>query len=171
MNPIIWQKLDLWARCLTPFGLTIILLILGIVPLHIPGFGIMVPWLPLMAVYYWAVFRPELLPAYAVFIIGILEDIFTGLPIGINALIFLLVYGSILSQRRFFAGKSFNILWLGFGSVAALASITNWLLISLWNVTILMPSALIYQFLTTVGLYPAVAWVLTRWQHIFLKEE
>ena len=171
MKPTIWQKLDLWARCLIPFGLTVVLLIFGIVPLHIPEFAAMVPWLPLMAVYYWAIFRPELLPAYAVFIIGVLEDILTGLPIGVNALIFLLVYGSIVSQRRFFVGKSFNILWLGFGLVAALAALSNWLIISLWNTTILMPNALFFKFLTTVGSYPALAWVLVRWQNIFLKED
>ena len=171
MKPAFWQKLDLWARWLTPFGLTVVLLIFGIIPLHIPGLGIIVPWLPLMAVYHWAIYRPELLPAYAVFIIGVLEDILTGLPIGVNALIFLLVYGGVLSQRRFFVGKSFYILWIGFGLVAAAAASTNWLLVSLWNVTILMPNALFFQFLTTVGLYPVLAWVFLRWQHIFLKED
>jgi rod shape-determining protein MreD len=171
MKPAFWQKLDLWARWLTPFGLTVVLLIFGIVPLHIPGLGIIVPWLPLMAVYHWAIYRPELLPAYAVFIIGVLEDILTGLPIGVNALIFLLVYGGVLSQRRFFVGKSFYILWIGFGLVAAAAAATNWLLVSLWNATILMPNALFFQFLTTVGLYPVLAWVFLRWQYTFLKED
>jgi rod shape-determining protein MreD len=171
MKPAFWQKLDLWARWLTPFGLTVVLLIFGIVPLHIPGLGIIVPWLPLMAVYHWAIYRPELLPAYAVFIIGVLEDILTGLPIGVNALVLLLVYGGVLAQRRFFVGKPFYILWIGFGLVAAAAAAINWLLVSLWNVTILMPNALLFQFLTTVGLYPVLAWVFLRWQHTFLKED
>ena len=171
MKPAFWHKLDLWARWLTPFGLTVVLLIVGVVPLHVPGLGVVVPWLPLMAVYHWAIYRPELLPAYAVFVIGVLEDILTGLPLGVNAVVFLLVYGGGLSQRRFFVGKSFYILWLGFALVAGAASVANWVLVSLWNVTMLMPHALFFQFLTTVGLYPILAWVLMRWQHTFLREE
>ena len=151
--------------------MAVILLFFGIVPLHIPGLGIIAPWFPLMAVYHWAIYRPELLPAYAVFIIGVLEDILTGLPIGANALIFLLVYGGVLSQRRFFTGKPFYILWLGFGLVAGVAASTNWLIVSIWNAAILLPNALLYQFLTTVGLYPLLAWVFLRWQHKFLTEE
>jgi rod shape-determining protein MreD len=171
MKPAFWHKLDLWARWSTPFGLTVVLLIVGVIPLHVPGFGVVVPWLPLMAVYHWAIYRPELLPAYAVFIIGVLEDILSGLPIGVNAVIFLLIYGGVLSQRRFFVGKSFNILWLCFALVASGASAANWLLVSLWNATMLMPHTLFFQFLTTVGLYPVLAWILMRWQHTFLREE
>jgi rod shape-determining protein MreD len=171
MKPLFWQKLDLWARCLAPFGLTVILLFVGIVPLHIPGLGGLVPWLPLMAIYHWAIYRPELLPAYAVFFIGVLEDSLTGRPIGTNALIFLLAYGGVLSQRRFFVGKPFYILWLGFGLVAANALATNWILISIWNAKILAPNTLFFQFFTIFGLYPVLAWMLLRWQHSVLKED
>ena len=114
--------MDLLARQLTPSMLTLILVVIGVVPLRILEFSTVMPLLPLMAVYHWAVFRPRLLPAYAVFLIGILQDILTGAPIGVNALVFLLVYGAVLSQKRFFTGKSFLILWLGFSLIAAAAS-------------------------------------------------
>ena len=73
---------------------------------------------PLMAVYHWAIFRPRLLPAYAVFLAGLLQDILSGAPLGVNALVFLVAYGVVLSQKKFFTGKSFLILWLGFALVA-----------------------------------------------------
>jgi len=51
--------MDIVARGLTPFGLTLILVVLGQVPLHIPGFAEVAPILPLMAVYHWAIYRSE----------------------------------------------------------------------------------------------------------------
>ena len=161
--------MDLLARQLTPSMLTLILVIIGVVPLRILEFSTVMPLLPLMAVYHWAVFRPRLLPAYAVFLIGILQDILTGAPVGVNALVFLLVYGAVLSQKRFFTGKSFLILWLGFSLIAAAASALNWLAISLLSATIVEIRTAVFQYLLTVGFFPAVAWVFMRWQRAFLR--
>ena len=164
-----WHRMDLLARQLTPSMLTLILVIIGVVPLRILEFSTVMPLLPLMAVYHWAVFRPRLLPAYAVFLIGILQDILTGAPIGVNALVFLLVYGAVLSQKRFFTGKSFLILWLGFSLIAAVASAMNWLAVSLLSTTIIEIRTAVFQYLLTVGFFPAVAWVFMRWQRAFLR--
>ena len=125
MTPGPWQRMDLLARQLMPSMLTLVLVIINVVPLHIPGFSRVAPLLPLIAVYHWAAFRPRLLPAYAVFLIGLFQDILTGAPIGVNAFVFLAVYGAVLSQKRFFIGKSFFILWLGFSLIAAGASVTE----------------------------------------------
>ena len=169
MRPGLWHRMDLLARQLTPSMLTLILVIIGVVPLRILEFSTVMPLLPLMAVYHWAVFRPRLLPAYAVFLIGILQDILTGAPVGVNALVFLLVYGAVLSQKRFFTGKSFLILWLGFSLIAAAASALNWLAISLLSATIVEIRTAVFQYLLTVGFFPAVAWVFMRWQRAFLR--
>ena len=169
MRPGLWHRMDLLARQLTPSMLTLILVIIGVVPLRILEFSTVMPLLPLMAVYHWAVFRPRLLPAYAVFLIGILQDILTGAPVGVNALVFLLVYGAVLSQKRFFTGKSFLILWLGFSLIAAAASALNWLAVSLLSATIVEIRTAVFQYLLTVGFFPAVAWVFMRWQRAFLR--
>ena len=114
MKPSFWIRLDLLARRLTPFALTLILVMISLVPLPVPGYARVAPLLPLIGIYHWTIFRPELMPAYAVFVIGLLQDALAGMPIGVNAMAFLVVYGVVLSQRRFFVGKSFVILWLGF---------------------------------------------------------
>ena len=161
--------MDLLARQLTPSMLPLILVIIGVVPLRILEFSTVMPLVPLMAVYHWAVFRPRLLPAYAVFLIGILQDILTGAPVGVNALVFLLVYGAVLTQKRCFTGKSFLILWLGFSLIAAAESALNWLAISLLSATIVEIRTAVFQYLLTVGFFPAVAWVFMRWQRAFLR--
>ena len=170
MKPSVWFRLDVFARKLTPFLLTLMLVLISIVPVHIPGLSRVAPLLPLMAIYHWAVYRSELFPAYAVFIIGILHDIFTGTPIGINALVFLLAYGVVVSQHRFLFGKSFAVIWLGFGLVGGAASALTWALVSAWNVTVIEPSAVYFQYLLTFGLFPGLAWVFLRWQRAFLRQ-
>ena len=169
MTPSLWHRLDLLARQLTPSMLTLILVIISVVPIRILNFSTAVPLLPLMSVYHWAIFRPRLLPAYAVFLIGILQDILTGSPIGVNSLVFLLVYGAVLSQKKFFSGKSFFILWLGFSLIAAGASGLNWLAVSILNVSVVEFHTAAFQYLLTLGFFPAVAWVFLCWQRTFLR--
>jgi len=168
MKPGVLYRLDLLARNLTPFLLTLLFVFVSVIPLQIPGLSHIIPLLPLMAIYHWAVYRVELLPAYSVFIIGILQDIFTGAPIGVNALVFLLVYGVVLTQHRFLFGKSFAVIWVGFGLISGTASALTWILVSAWNVAIIDPSAIYIQFLLTFGMFPGVAWGLLRWQRTFL---
>ena len=169
MTPGLWHRMDLLVRQLTPTMLTLALVIINVVPLHIPEFSRVAPLLPLMAIYHWAIFRPRLLPAYAVFLIGLLQDVLTGAPIGVNALMFLIVYGVVLSQKRFFLGKSFFILWLGFSIVAAGASVMSWIAVSILNVALVEPKTVIFQYLMTLGFFPAIAWLFLRWQRAFLR--
>lgn len=159
------------ARQLTPFGLTLILVVLNVVPLHVPGYARIVPVLPLMAIYHWAIYRPRLMPSYAVFAIGLLQDVLTGVPLGVNALVFIGVNGIVLSQRRFFIGKSFAVVWLGFALVAAGAALASWILISIFNLVPIAPDAAFFQYLLTLGCFPFLAWVFLRWQQTFLKQE
>lgn len=170
MKTSIWFRLDILTRLLTPFLLTLSLVILNIVPLNIPGFSSVVPLLPLMAVYHWAVYRSELLPAYAVFIIGILHDIFSGSPIGVNTVVFLLVYGVVIWQHRFLFGKSFAVIWMGFGIVSAGAFMLTWVLTSLWSFAVLEPHAVVFQYLLTLGVFPGLAWIFMRWQQFIIRQ-
>lgn len=165
----LWIKLDALARKCSPFAITLVLVLFSIVPAHIPGYARIAPLFPLMAVYHWAVNRPELLPAIAVFTIGLLVDTLGGTPIGVNALVFLAVYGVVVAQRRFLLGKPFWIAWLGFALTAAVAALQTWVLLSLFETTLLAPQAIVFQYLTTLGCFPILAWILLRWQRAYLR--
>lgn len=171
MKPSFWQRLDRWARRLTPVGLTLLLVVLNVIPFQVPGFARIVPVFALIAVHHWAIYEPELMPAYAVFLIGVLQDMLSGVPLGVNALVFLAVYGAVVWQRRFFVGKSFMITWLGFAVVGAGAMALSWLLVSAIHLIVVDPRALVYQYLLTLGFFPLLAWVFMRWQQAFLKAE
>ncbi len=169
MKRSLWLRMDAFARRLTPFGITLILVIAGLVPLHVPGFVRVAPILPLMAIYHWAVHKPELMPAYAVFLIGFLQDLLTGAPMGLNTLVYLAVYGGVMSQRRFLAGKSFAVIWLGFVLVTLGAAAMSWIFGSALTVSLISPRGLVFQSLLTLGLFPVLAWAFLKWQQTFLE--
>ena len=62
MYTTFWQRLDTIARRMLPVAITLLLALFAGVPFHVPGFGEMAPAVVLISVYYWTIFRPDLLP-------------------------------------------------------------------------------------------------------------
>lgn len=170
MKPSLWVKLDTVARQITPFGLTMVFTLLTVLPLQVPGLGVTGPVWTIMGLYYWALYRPDLMPAVTVFLVGLMLDALSGTPLGGNALVFLMAHRLVVTQRRFFYGKPFAIVWLGFGLVAAGAFAASWLLTSLWHGTIIGQRILVLQYTLTVCLFPLVFRALFEWQRLFLKQ-
>jgi len=164
MKGTVWQRLDFVARIMTPLLVSLCLVVVSVIPLRLPEASFVVPMLALMAVYYWGLHRADLLPAPAIFVIGFLQDILSGGPLGINTLIFLAAYGICVSQRRFFYAKSFLVVWWGFMVVAAGALIVEWVLISAFVEALISPRPAYFKYLMTIALYPVVAWLFARMQ-------
>lgn len=167
---MLWQRLDLIARSLSPMAITLLLVVVSVLPTHIPSFGMVAPVLSLMAVYYWSIFRPDLMPSFAVFGAGLFQDILSGTPLGAFALVFLLVRVTVVSRRRFFIGNSFVVMWWGFMLVAAGSLALVWQIASLLNMTLINPSAVAFQFFLTLSLFPCLAWLFFRAQQAFLRQ-
>lgn len=170
MKPSVWVRMDTWVRHIVPVGVTLILLLLTTVPTRLPGLAGITPMLPMMGVYYWAIYRPDLLPAWSAFVIGLLYDIIAGTPLGVNALVLVLVQGTAASQRKFFLGKSFLVAWWAFGLLAAGAIGMAWLLVSMLLGAAIDPMPVVFQYLLTLGIFPALTWLLARTQMAFLKD-
>lgn len=171
MRRTLGQRIDSITRSSLPAIFTILLVVANMVPLHIPGIARIMPVLPLIAVYHWSVYRPALLPPAVVFAIGLLHDVLSGTPIGVNALVYLTVYGIVESQQRFLVGKSFAVVWLGFGIVSLIATIEAWFLVSVLSSSIVEPNAAVFQFVLNFGCFPVMAWLFLRYQRVFLSSE
>jgi rod shape-determining protein MreD len=164
------QKLDLAARKMTPAVVTIMLVLLGAIPLQLADFGPVAPLYVLMAVYYWAVHRPDLMPFSVVFLVGLLHDAITGAPLGIHSFIFLVSAWLAYSQRRFFVGKPFIFLWNGFLVICALAMVVEWLAFSAFFATVMPMTPIAFRALLTGALFPPLAWVLIQVHRGFLRQ-
>ena len=147
-----------------------LLIFISSVPYEIPNLGRVMPLLSLIAIFHWGVYRAELLPNYAVFFIGFFQDVLSGVPIGIHTLIYILAYSLILTQQRFFARKSFYIIWLGFAVVSAGVMFLLWGFISILSGVVIDFVPVISQYGIGVGMYPIISYAFSRWQQLFLQQ-
>ena len=142
-----WRRLDQAASALAPAAMTAALAIVAILHSRVPGFNGIAPALPVTAVYFWSIYRPQLIPSAVVFAIGLLVDLLSATPLGVYALVLLAVRLAVTSQRRFFLGKSFLIVWWGFMLVAAGAGLLAWALMCLNAGTLVLTAPAFYQYL------------------------
>lgn len=157
-----WARLDGRLRCVTPFAVTLTLAIMPSLPLGLPSQVPAAPWFTLMAVFYWTIYRPDLMPALAVFAAGLMQDLMTGATVGMTPLILLTVYNLVLKQRRTFIGKPFLVTYWGFALVATGAAVATYVLGCLLSRRVLAPDQSILQYLTTLALFPALVWFFVR---------
>src|SRR5271154_2136448 len=94
------QRLDHAARTALPFVTTLLCVLLGAAAWPVPYLGAVAPPLALMAVYYWAIHRPDLLRPWMVFVIGFLNDAVHDMPLGLSALLFVAAHQVVFRQRR-----------------------------------------------------------------------
>lgn len=164
-----WQKFENISKSAVPFLLTLVLLVICVLPTGLPHAGAVMPMLPLIAVYFWAAFRPELVPMPVSFVIGLLYDGMTGMPFGLSAAVFVAVHWLVTGHRRFIIGKSFGVVWLGFVIVAFLASILYWILASVFYLSWYTFQPVLFQLMITIAIYPLLAWFFGRIHRDLLK--
>jgi rod shape-determining protein MreD len=121
-----WTRITNMVRLAVPQILLALLVLLNFVSLPVPYVGAVKPHLVLMAIYYWSIYRPTLVPPALCFGIGIVMDILAGEPLGINALILVVVQLVVRGQRRFLMSQPYTTTWLGFAVVAVLAALAQW---------------------------------------------
>ncbi len=154
---------------LVPLTSSVFAVILSVVPLQVPGLAVAMPAFALMAVYYWTVYRPDLMPPSAIFVIGIMLDVLDGTPyIGLSSLTFLILRSLILVFRGRAANQEFALIWAGFFAAAAVAIGLQWLAICLLSMTPLAPRPFMFQVLVTVAVFPIADYVLAQLQRRLL---
>ena len=156
------HRADLGARKAAPFVFSILLVFLTVVPVPIPGFAAVTPAMALIAVYYWTIYRPDLLPAVGVFAIGFLLDALSGTPLGVGSLVLLGVQFAVGVKRRFFYGATFLVEWWGFMLVAPGALGAAWMLSSLYYGAWIPLRPVGFELLLTIALYPLLTGLFGR---------
>jgi len=155
------KNIERTARLSLPFFALLALFMLNVTALPLPSaMGGLKPQLVLMFVYYWAIYRPTLVPPVLCFALGLLMDILAGLPLGMNALILLVVQWLVKDQRRFLMGQPYITIWAVFGLIAGLAASVQWALYGMARLhwAELMPLAL--GVTASLFLFPFVTMLL-----------
>ena len=165
------QKINSRAQRLLPFGLTMILLMFGLTPTYVPGFSQITPMYALVAVYFWSIYRPDLLGYGSGFIIGTVEDLLSGAPLGVGALTLLLTQWTVFNQKKFFYAKPFVVTWFAFAIVAFGASILKWVCVGAIGGGGFTPFGdLFAAYLVTTAAYPVISWIFSKVKVGLLEE-
>lgn len=149
---------------LAPVVMGLICVLLSFVPMGRIFGSSQMPAFVLMAIYYWAVVRPEMFPAYAVLIMGLLSDLLSNGPIGLWTFVYLVTYWVILSQRSLVINAVFSMFWLGFLIIALFTGAFSWIVASILFGTIVPLKPVMAQMLVTVAFFPLFAWLFGRIQ-------
>lgn len=169
MTTTFWQRLDKAGRNLAPFAITTMLVLVGMIRIPVPAYAPVAPNLTLISVYYWTIHRPDLMRPGVAFLIGLLQDLLIGGPLGVNALMLVVAQWAVMNQRRVFLASTFVLLWIGFAMVMIGAAFLQWLAFSALNATILPLKPALFQGLLTVAMFPALGWLLIRVHRAFLN--
>jgi rod shape-determining protein MreD len=158
------------ALLVLPFLAGFFCMLLSFVPFS-RIFGVEIaPAFGLIAVYYWAVQRPDVFPPYGVFAIGLFYDLLSAGPLGLWALVYLIVYGLVISQRQLIIGRTFSLFWLGFLLSSMIAGLLGWALASLYFGQFLSPASVLVQMAATVALFPLFAKLFEQLLHRLLVQ-
>ncbi len=153
-----------WAvRLLLAQGVIILFLLLNVVSFSMPHAGDFKPFFLLMAVYYWAIYRPSVMPAAYTFALGLTMDFLTGVPLGLSALILIGLQTIVQHSRLFLMGQPYIMVWVGFGIVAIGNALLLWLVTSLHSMNFppvsVLAQALVAAFLSML-IFPIASLIL-----------
>lgn len=155
-----WRNLIVQLRALVPLFTGLLAIGLDTAPLPFGALGDWLASLTLAVTFYWSLTRPDLFNPSAAFILGIVYDALTGLPLGLSSVTLMVLRQIITVQRGFFHAVTFPILWLCFAVLALLLESLRWLGIGLYFERVFAYQALLLQTGLTVVLYPLIHAVL-----------
>lgn len=162
MFSTIGQRLRYMLYGVTPLLWVIFFLLVGMVPFEVPYFSAVAPSFTFMVIFFWTVHRPESVPYYLVFLVGLLQDFLEGSLAGLNAFMFLVMYEILIQQRRFIYGRSFPFLWLVFLLLSFLATVFSWGVTSFIAGSLVALDTYVVRLVFSCFLFPVLVWLMSR---------
>ena len=162
------QQADNPVARLLPIATTLLATVISIQPAHIPGDAALTPAFTLMAVYHWTIYRPDLLPPLALFLAGITQDLLTGAPPGVTALVLLLARAVVLRQRRHFVNRPFPFVWAGFTVLTGSSILLLWTLHCLLDGVVVDFRGTVFRAVLTISMFPMASFLLGRAQRTLM---
>jgi rod shape-determining protein MreD len=143
-----------------PFVCALLGVIVSNIPVSLFGTLVPPPMFGLMPIYFWCLVRPDLMPPFAVFIIGVLQDLLGGGAAGVWTLSFVAAYAIVDRERDSFAGLAGVGAILGFGAAMLVAGASAYFITAIyyWHMPPVAP--IMVEIAVSVIFYIPVALIL-----------
>jgi rod shape-determining protein MreD len=99
LSPLWLRQLDAHLRALLPLATAGLAALVDVVPLLGSGAASLTSFSTLCVVFFWSLYRPDLLTPAAAFLVGLIHDGLAGLPLGLTSLLILLVRQLVVRSR------------------------------------------------------------------------
>ncbi|MGE4528349.1 MAG: rod shape-determining protein MreD [Rhodospirillaceae bacterium] len=165
------QKFDLTLRQTLPFVTAFLAAMFMATQTHVPRLNSLMPSLTLCVVYFWSIHRPDLFGMGSAFVIGLMQDLITGVPLGLVTLTLLFTRAGVATQSRFFLGKPFVVHWWGFALVAFAAAVVSWLIAAAVLGIVAPVGQVLISALLSIAVFPLIYGVCGVIEHRLLAEE
>lgn len=156
---------------LLPLLSSILMLLLSYMPFNLFMPTSIHPSIAIICVYYWMLHRPDVFNLFSVFVLGFIEDIISMAPWGSNIFELLILYVLISNLLKYFNGKPFEVMWVGFIPAAFLSMLARWFVVSVFYSQFLPLGMLMFSFLITVAAYPVISLVNVFVQNKLMTDE
>lgn len=149
------------TRGIVPSLVLFLAVVVAAVPWVLPAAAsFILPLLLIIFVFVLTIQHKRDLPTVSVFAAGLLMDVLTAGPLGYWAIIFLLTH----TLANFYAKRAgtarFGKLWFAFAMTAVAASISGWVLASIYFVRVIDWQPMFIGGAVAIALFPLVAWPL-----------
>lgn len=160
MSEAALHRVDLALRRSLAFATALLALAFDLLPLPGASPQAVAPLLTLTVLYHWSIQRPDLLTPLSAFLLGLARDLAGGLPLGLHALVFLLVPALLRRVPRGPLQRSLALSWLLLLPVVAAVGLARWLLAALVWLQPVPGRVFLLEAALTWALYPLVAGLL-----------
>jgi rod shape-determining protein MreD len=151
-----------------PIATTVLAALLSVEPLHLVGYAALTPAFTLMVTYHWTIYRPDLLPVLALFLIGTIQDLLSGGLPGVTAVTLLLARAIVLPHRHYFVDRRFPFIWAGFTLLTGGAMLFLWALHSMLAAELLDLRGPVLRAVLTIAVFPIASFLLGRSQRALI---
>ncbi|MGF1476600.1 MAG: rod shape-determining protein MreD [Geminicoccaceae bacterium] len=148
-------------RQVLPFLSALIAVLVDRLPVAETDGGTLFPWLTIAVLFFWSIYAADLIPVWATFLIGLLNDALAGLPLGFTALALVLGRELVIARHRYFHAKPFLVIWASFAVLVSAIEFLRAVTAMLWFGHLIDPMPVVFAAGLTVAAYPFVAWLLS----------
>lgn len=148
------KRIELLILMFVPVSITFFMFILYVIPKHIWGLNHVMPLLPLIPIFYWGRSPAATMPFWFVFLTGLIMDVVGGTPLGLSALLYILLLAAWRGNSHHISNEGFIIIWVYFALSLAVYFVIELMMMSFTtNFWYIVPYSFM-QWLLTISVYP-----------------
>lgn len=171
MNDNFSEIMRYFLRDRIPLVSSALLIILFCMPIDFFELSGLRPQVGLICVYYWVEKRPQIFGFISAFLLGLLMDICSTTPLGVNCLL-LMIFTFVLGKIYYYIRPaSFVVDWIFFALATFVYVLIKWLVFAVYFGQFVDMFSVLPNIFSTLTFYPFIAYI-NNWirLHLLVQE-